>query len=44
METRLSLEDILEIAREEIYLDKDFEERVYETEEIFKDKIRYKYI
>ena len=41
MKTRVSLKDILEIAREEIYLDVDFEERVYETEEEFKDNIRY---
>lgn len=41
MKTRVSLKDILEIAREEIYLDADFEERVYETEEEFKDNIRY---
>jgi hypothetical protein len=38
MEVRLSLEDILNIAAEETYLDKDFEEKVYTTKEEFKEK------
>lgn len=38
----VNLKDILENARKEIYLDKDFENKVYETEEEFKDKIKYK--
>ena len=37
----ITLEEILENAIETIYLDTDFEERVYETEEEFKDAIEY---
>jgi hypothetical protein len=44
MEVRLSLEDILNIAAEEIYLDKDFEEKVYTTKQEFEDKIKHRRI
>ena len=41
MRINMTLEQIIENAKEQIYLDRDFEETIYSTKEEFMEEIGY---